>query len=109
MRELTPAHATFAVSFQHNHPIPVMAGRRVVMSYEGWLYAFGIDYAQRERDVRAIFALAPNMPALLNEYDVDYVVIGPGEEQEFKPDVAAFRARYPMIISTENYEIFKVR
>ena len=107
VRELTPAHATFAVSFQHNHPVPVMAGRRVVMSYTGWLYAFGIDYAQRERDVRAIFALAPNMPALLDKYDVDYVVIGPVERQEFSPDVAAFRSRYQRIINTGNYEILK--
>jgi hypothetical protein len=109
VRELTPAHATFAVSFQHNHPVPVMAGRRVVMSYEGWLFAFGIDYAQRERDVRAIFALAPNMTQLLQKYDVDFVVIGPGEKQEFKPNLDAFRAKYPRIINTGNYEIFKVR
>jgi uncharacterized membrane protein len=79
------------------------------MSYTGWLYAFGIDYGERERDLRAIYALAPNMPALLDKYNVEYVVIGPGEIQSFKPDVAAFRARYQRIISTGSYEIFKVR
>jgi hypothetical protein len=36
-------------------------------------------------------------------------VIGPGEEQEFKPNIELFRARYPRIVRTENYEIFKVR
>jgi hypothetical protein len=109
VRELTPVHATFAVSFQHNHPIPVMAGRRVVMSYTGWLFAFGVNYQQRERDVRSIYALAPNTAELLQKYNVDYIVIGPGEEQEFKPNLAFFRSRYPRIISTENYEVFKVR
>lgn len=109
VRELTPAHATFAVSFQHNHPVPVMAGRRVVMSYTGWLFAFGVNYQERERDVRSIYALAPNTDALLQKYGVDYVVIGPGEEQEFKPNLALFRSRYPCIINTGNYEIFKVR
>jgi hypothetical protein len=109
VRELTPVHATFAVSFQHNHPIPVMAGRRVVMSYTGWLFAFGVNYQQRERDVRSIYALAPNTAQLLQKYNVDYIVIGPGEEQEFKPNLALFRSRYLRIISTANYEIFKVR
>jgi hypothetical protein len=109
VRELTPAHATFAVSFQHNHPIPMMAGRRVVMSYTGWLFSFGVDYQERERDVRAIYALAPSADALLQRYAVDYVVIGPGEEQEFKPNLELFRSRYPCIIRTGNYEIFKVR
>lgn len=109
VRELTPPHATFAVSFQHNHPVPVMAGRRVMMSYRGWLFAFGVNYQERERDVRSIYALAPNTPVLLKKYDVNYVVIGPGEEQEFKPNIELFRARYPRIVRTENYEIFKVR
>ncbi|MGH3810033.1 MAG: hypothetical protein ACRDRU_26115 [Pseudonocardiaceae bacterium] len=109
VRELTPAHATFTVSFQHNHPVPVMAGRRVVMSYPGWLFAFGVDYQESERDVRSIYALAPNTAALLQKYDVDYVVIGPGEAQEFTPNLELFRTRYPRIISTENYEIFKIR
>jgi uncharacterized membrane protein len=108
VRKLTPAHATFVVSFQHNHPVPVMAGRRVVMSYTGWLFAFGVQYQERERDVRSIYALAPNTAALLEKYNVDYIVIGPGEEQEFKPNVELFRSRYPRIINTENYEIFKV-
>jgi hypothetical protein len=109
VRALTPERAVFAVSFQHNHPVPVLAGRRVVMSYTGWLFAFGINYAERERDVRAIYALAPNTPALVAKYGVDYVVIGPGERQEFKPNLDAFRARYPRVISTGGYEIFQVR
>ena len=109
VRERTPPHATFAVSFQHNHPVPVMAGRRVVMSYPGWLFAFGVSYQERERDVRAIYALAPDTAALVQKYDVDYVVIGPGEEQEFTPNLVLFRSRYPRIINTGSYEIFKVR
>jgi uncharacterized membrane protein len=86
-----------------------MAGRRVMMSYPGWLFAFGVNYQERERDVRSTYALAPNTTALLQKYGVDYVVIGPGEEQEFKPNLALFRSRYPCIINTGDYEIFKVR
>jgi uncharacterized membrane protein len=67
-----------------------------------------VQYQERERDVRSIYALAPNTAALLQKYNVDYIVIGPGEEQEFKPNVELFRSRYPRIINTENYEIFKV-
>lgn len=109
VRALTPPRAVFAVGLQHNHPVPMLAGRPVVMSYTGWLYAFGIEYGERERDLRAIYALAPNTPALLAKYNVDYVVIGPNEAQTFKPNVATFRSRYERIISTGSYEIFKVR
>jgi uncharacterized membrane protein len=81
----------------------------VIMSYTGWLFAFGINYTERQRDVQAIYSLAPNTPALLNKYDTDYVVIGPGERREFKPNVEAYRSRYERIINTGNYEVFKVR
>jgi hypothetical protein len=109
VRELTPPHAIFAAGLQHNHPVTVMAGRAAVMGYPGWLYSYGIDYSQRERDLRAIYSLAANTPALLNQYQIDYVVIGPNERQNFKPNVEAFRGHYQRIINTGNYEVFKVR
>lgn len=109
VRDQTPPHAVFAVGIQHNHPVPALAGRRVVMSYDGWAFAFGLNYAGRLNDLRAIFALAPNAPELLDKYNVDYVVIGPYERQNFHADPAAFAARYPRVIATQNYQIFKVR
>jgi hypothetical protein len=108
VRERTPAHATFAVDFRHNNPIPAMAGRRVVTGYGGWLFSEGIDYAQREADVRAVFALAPDVKDLVAKYNLDYVVIGPGERREFSPDVNAFRSRFPLIVATAEYQIFQV-
>ncbi|MFN8540846.1 MAG: hypothetical protein U0232_25625 [Thermomicrobiales bacterium] len=110
VREKTDPRAAFVVGTQHNHPVPVLAGRQVLMSYTGWLFAFGIDYGQRLRDQQAIYALAPNAQSLIEQYGIDYVVIGPGERSEFKPNVAQFRARYGApFIATGQYEIYKVR
>lgn len=109
VRTITPPAAIFAAGLQHNHPISVLAGRRVMMGYPGVLWAQGIDYAQRERDLRAIYALASDMPALVSRYDVTYVVIGPNEQQQLGANLAGYRARYPLVLHTANYEIFKVR
>jgi hypothetical protein len=112
VREKTDPHAVFVTGTQHNHPVPVLAGRQVLMSYTGWLFAFGIDYDQRLSDLRAIYALAPNAQGLIDKDGIDYVVIGPGErtEQGLKPNEAGFRARYGQpYIATAQYEIFKVR
>lgn len=108
VRERTPPGAVFAVDFRHNNPIPAMAGRRVVMGFGGWLFSEGLDYTQREADVRAVFALAPNADRVVAEYGIDYVMIGPGERREFKPDESAFRRRFPVIVATAEYEIFQV-
>ncbi|MBV9791028.1 MAG: hypothetical protein JOZ51_22730 [Chloroflexi bacterium] len=105
----TPADAVFAVGIQNNHPVPMLTGRRVVMSYPGWLWTHGIDVTERERDLREIYAFGERATALIEQYGVDYVVIGPGERNELAANVAAFQSRYPVMISTPNYQVFDVR
>jgi hypothetical protein len=109
IRLQTPEQAVFAVGLQNNHPVPMLTGRSVVMSYPGWLWTHGIDVTERERDLREIYALSENAPALLQKYRVDYVVIGPNERNDLAANVPAFQARYPNVISTPNYAVFDVR
>ncbi|HEU4792908.1 MAG TPA: hypothetical protein VFS96_04555 [Nitrolancea sp.] len=109
VREKTPPRAVFVTGIQHNHPVSVLTGRRIVMGYPGWLWSYGFDYSTEYRDLRSIFAYEPDTPALLKKYGVDYVVIGPGEFQEFDVNVTAFSQRYPAVIRTDNYAVFDVR
>jgi len=106
---LACAGAVFAVGLQHNHPIPVLAGRRVVASYPAWVWSHGLSAEQRERDLRAVFALAPAATDLLAAYGVDYVVVGPNEREQLGADPAAFEARYPRVLRTATYQVFAVR
>lgn len=104
----TPSRAIFTIGSDVDHPIPTLTGRRVLMGYWGWLWTHGIDYGERERDLKAIYAYTDNTPSLLAKYNIDYVVIGPVEREQLQPNVKAFRQRYPQIITTPNYEIFAV-
>ena len=45
----------------------------------------------------------------LADHRVDYVVIGPTEKETLGADLAAYRARYPVVIESESYAIFDVR
>lgn len=109
VREKTPPRAVFVTGIQHNHPVSVLTGRRIVMGYSGWLWSYGFDYSDEYRDLRSIFAYEPDAPELLKKYGVDYIVIGRGELQEFDVNVTAFSRRYPAIIRTDNYAVFDVR
>ena len=108
VRVETPPRALFAVGLQPNHPVPVLTGRPVLMSYPGWLWPRGVDVGPRERDLRAIYAYTPDAPRLLQAYGVDYVVIGPWERDQFDANETAFREQYPVVISTTNYAVFAV-
>jgi len=108
VRELTTPHALFVAGLKHNHPVPVLSGRRVLMGYGGWLWSQGIDSKTREAEVRAIFALAPAAEALIAKYHVSFVVVGPDERLNLGANPEAWRARYPAILRTDQYEVFSV-
>ncbi len=109
VRSKTEPHAIFAAGLQHNHPVPVLGGRRVLTSFPGWMWSQGAVTAQREHDLREIFAFGPGARGLLAKYHVDYVVIGPNETEKMGADAGAFRNAFPAIVETASYTIFDVR
>lgn len=107
-RHHTPPHTRFLVGLQHNHPIPVLSGRPVVMSYAGWLWSQGNDPVPFERDVRAMYALGPASDSLFEHYGVGRVVIGPEEIRSLAPDTLAWRTRFRSVYRSPSYEVFAV-
>ncbi|MBA2278559.1 MAG: hypothetical protein H0W06_12435 [Chloroflexia bacterium] len=109
VRAATPADAVFATGLQSSHPVSMLGGRLVVMSYRGWLWPRGIDTAPTERDLRRIFALDPAAPALIAAHNISFVVIDTWVRENFTPNEAGYRARYPVVAETEHYVVFDVR
>jgi hypothetical protein len=108
IRAETPAAAVFVTGTQYTNPIAVLTGRRLVVGYTTWLRTQGLDYAEQERDVRAILRFDPGTPALLAEHAVDYVAIGPWEREELHADEGSFRERYLAAAETEHWAVFAI-
>ncbi len=95
VRENTPPDSVFLTGSAHNHPIPSLSGRPRVMGYEGWLWSHGINWTMinaRKRDEMAMFG---GNYALVKDYGVDYVCIGPYErafarDNQFDINYSAF-------------------
>lgn len=80
-----------------NNPVSLLGGRSVVLGYTGNLWSYGLDFAERERDVQMMFEGGSESERLLKKYGVDYVTIGPAEENDEGFEVnKAFFARYPV-------------
>jgi hypothetical protein len=109
VRRATDPHAIFAAGLQHNHPIPMLSGRRVVMSFPGWMWSQGADTKQREQDLRAIFALTPQAQELIAKYRVDFVVIGPNEKDKLGANLDGYRRSFPTAVRSVSYDVFDVR
>ena len=103
----TPVDAVFAVGLEHNDPVPMLTGRRVMASYAPWLRSIGLDPSRQEADLRAIMRFDPDAPALLARYGVDYVVIGQWEIDELDANLDGFTARYPVVFESDEYSVFR--
>lgn len=103
-----PPDSRVLTSDQHNHWVPTLTGRPIVMGYRGWLWTHGIDYAPVERDVAAIYAGGPDSEELLRRHGVAYAVVGPSERQSFTVDERFFAERFPLALESESYRVYRV-
>jgi hypothetical protein len=96
--ERTEPNSVWLTSQLVNNPVSVIGGRRVVLGYTGNLWSYGLPYADREADVRTMYAGGPDADRLLAKYHVSYVVIGTAEtnDQGLKVNEPYFGGRYPV-------------
>jgi hypothetical protein len=106
LRRLTPPDARFLTADNHDHPVPIVAGRRIVLGYRGWLWTYGLHVAPVLADVQTIYAGGEAAPLLLRSYEVDYVFIGPGERRAFPVNDAFFAIRYPLLLERGPFLVY---
>ena len=108
VRRQTPPTAVFVTGEEPTNLVADLAGRSVLMSYPGWLWSYGIDYAQREADLARIYNGGPQALELVRHYHADYVLIGPNERSTFHPNVDYFKAQFRLLLHTPNYDVYAV-
>ena len=108
IREKTPPRAKILHAPIHNSVV-ALTGRQSVMGYPGHLWTHGINYAQRELDVKTIYQGGPKMFDTISNLGVDYVIIGPPERMQMELDEAQFVNNYPVVIDHAGFKVYQVR
>ncbi len=83
VREIVPPNEIVLTSDSHNHPVPMLAGRPVLLGYIGWVWSYGFDYGQVEADVKTMFTDTARSRFLRRQYGIRYVAVGPSEREKF--------------------------
>jgi hypothetical protein len=109
VRARTAPDALFVVGMENHDPIAMLTGRRIYVGYANWLWTEGIDYAPRTAEVKRIYRAEPRTESLLAQRGIDYVVIGPHERDQLGADEAAFRQRYPVLVTVGRWTVYDVR
>ncbi|NCN82525.1 MAG: hypothetical protein GW947_01025 [Candidatus Pacebacteria bacterium] len=105
----TKSTAIFLTADNHNHPIPMLAGRSVVLGYRGWLWTHGIAYWQTEGEVRKIYAGESDALELLRKHQVAYIVIGNEEKQQYTVSESFFYENFPVLLRSNSRTVFVVQ
>ena len=107
MKSVTDPHSIILNNPTYNSPV-VLSGRISLMRYPGHLSSHGIDYGERERDVKTIYTGGGVADILLRKYNVGYVLIGPEERSTLKANDAFF-SQYPIAAQAAQYKLYKVK
>jgi hypothetical protein len=90
----------------YNTPV-FLTGRRSLLGYPGQAWSRGLDYIGRQTDIRQIYSGSPQATALLQQYQIGYVLVGPQERGDMTVN-DSFWNQFPVVAQAGNYRVFKV-
>ncbi len=106
IKSKTAPKALFLNAPTYNSAV-VLSGRRSLMRYSGHLSSYGIDYGERENDVKKIYAGDATADILLRKYNIEYVIVSPEERSNLTVNEAFF-SRFPVVAESGQYRTYKV-
>lgn len=109
IRIVTDPLARFLTSKDHNHLVMVRGSRPILLGFTPWVLNYGFDYHSTEKDIGTMYRGGEEAKALLAKHRISYVVIGPAERHNFKPDIDFFTRSFPTELSTARYKVYDTR
>jgi len=90
----------------HNHPV-FLSGRRSLMGYPGHIWTHGLDFVQRESEIKRVYAGTADAGAILRKYGVEYAVVGPLERNMMSVNDQFF-SRFEIVGEVGGYRLYKI-
>ena len=91
----------------HNTPV-FLTGRRSLMGYPGHIWTHGLEFVQRESEIRRIYLGSRDADQLLTKYNVEYAVVGPHERMVTHINEAFF-SKFQQVGEVGDYKLYKIR
>lgn len=91
----------------HNTPV-FLTGRRSLMGYPGHIWTHGLQFVQREGEIKRIYLGAPDAEQLIRKYGIEYLVVGP-QERVVTPVNELFLTRFQKVGEVGEYKLYKIK
>lgn len=86
-----------------------LSGRKRFLAFLGWLFAHGIDYTQRLKEVGQIYLGGKEAKSLIEKGGITHILVGPEEINEFQANISFFEENYKKIYDKDNYRVYKIK
>ena len=106
VKQQTQPRSTVIHAPVHNTPV-FLTGRRSLMGYPGHIWTHGLQFSDRESEIKRIYSGAPDAENLLKKYQVDYAVVGPLEKLVM-PVNELFFSRFQKVGESGGYRLYKI-
>jgi hypothetical protein len=106
IKERTDPRALIIHAPVHNDPV-FLSGRRSLLGYPGHIWTHGLDFGAREGEIKRIYSGAPDARRLLEQYKIEYAVVGP-LERNVMPVNEQFFAQFPKVGEVGEYRLYKI-
>ncbi len=107
VKEKTAPRALVIHAPVHNTPV-FLTGRRSLMGYPGHIWTHGLNFMEREGEIKRIYLGLPDAEQLMKNYGVDYAVVGPLEKLAV-PLNERFFNRFEKVGQVGEYSLYKIK
>lgn len=108
VKERTPRRALIIHAPVHNTPV-FLTGRRSLMGYPGHIWTHGLNFVQRESEIKRIYFGSQDATQLLKFYNVDYAVVGPQERLVMQAVNDRFFSQFEKVGQVGEYSLYKIK
>ena len=110
IEENTAPDAVIMTDTRHNNAIASLTGRNIVCGAGTFLYYHGLNYYDREQNLKLMYEQPGETQDLYSRYQVDYILIGPDERSSYPElDEAYFINNYPCAASYGDTALYSVK
>jgi hypothetical protein len=101
----SPPKSVWVTDSHHNHPIPMLAGRQILVGYRGWLPSHHLDEKER---VWAMEALGKNQDDTrkIDSFSADFLCFDLANSDELNFRFNARSAKWKLAYRNQRYEVW---
>lgn len=105
VKKNTRQNTVFLSVDKFNNPVVALAGRKVVVGYHGWLWTYGLNYYQKDVDVKNMLAGRASQ-SLFEKYNISNVIFF-NEQTDYVINRDYFN-QYKLIYDQDGYKIYEI-